>query len=182
MRESVGRMAGLINNVLDFARGRLGGGIPVEHAPDARLGDALAQVVGELRSTRPDRVIESDIVLDKVVTCDSARIAQLFSNLLGNALTHGDAKAPVRVRARTEGGRFELWVANRGAPIPPDAAERLFQPFTRASDRSADKGLGLGLWIASEIARAHSGTLQLSSTLDETRFTFRMPLQAPHRL
>ena len=122
-------------------------------------------------------MIESDSSLDKVVTCDSARIAQLFSNLLANALTHGDPAAPVRVRARTEGGAFRaLGGEPRARRSRRDAAERLFQPFTRASDRSGDKGLGLGLWIASEIARAHSGTLQLSSTADETRFTFRMPL------
>jgi len=175
MRESVGRMAGLISNVLDFARGRLGGGIPVNRTPDARLREALAQVIAELQSASPDRVIESDLALDQVVQCESARIAQLFSNLLANALTHGDPAAPVRVGARTDGAIFEIWVANRGAPIPPAAAERLFQPFTRASPHSGEKGLGLGLWIASEIARAHSGTLQVASAPDETRFTFRMP-------
>jgi sigma-B regulation protein RsbU (phosphoserine phosphatase) len=69
-----------------------------------------------------------------------------------------------------------LWVANQGTPIPAAAAERLFQPFTRSSARAGAQGLGLGLWIAAEVARAHEGTLQLASTADETRFTFRMPL------
>jgi signal transduction histidine kinase len=176
MRKSVGRMAGLIDNVLDFARGRLGGGIAVDRTPDAQLGEALAQVVSELRTAWPDRAIESDIVLQKPVSCDSARIAQLFSNLLANALTHGDPSGPVRAQARTDADTFELSVVNHGPPILGEAAERLFKPFTRASARSGGQGLGLGLYIASEIARAHAGTLQLASTRDETRFTFRMPL------
>jgi signal transduction histidine kinase len=176
MRQSVARMANLIDNVLDFARGRLGGGIPVTHEPDAKLAGALAQVVAELQTAWPGRVIEAELGLDRPVTCDSARIAQLFSNLVANALSHGDPGGPVRTRAFTDAGAFELWVANRGPPIPAAAAERLFEPFTRASGRSGGEGLGLGLYIASEIARAHAGTLKVVSTPDETRFTFRMPL------
>jgi signal transduction histidine kinase len=77
-----------------------------------------------------------------------------------------------------DGGVFELSVANLGEPIPPDTAERLFQPFTRANDTHGREGLGLGLYIASEIAHAHGGTLEVESSKDETRFTFRMPAQA----
>jgi signal transduction histidine kinase len=178
MRKSVTRMAGLVDNVLDLARGRLGGGIPVQQTRDAKLGDALAQVVAELRTAWPDRVIETSLVLDRPVTCDSARIAQLFSNLLANALTHGDPARPVRAQARTDADMFELSVGNYGPPIPAVAAARLFQPFTRASARAGEQGLGLGLYIASEIARAHDGSLDFVSVQDETRFTFRMPLRA----
>jgi signal transduction histidine kinase len=176
MRKSVVRMTGLIDNILDFARGQLGGGIPVDRIPDAKLADALSQVVAELRTAWPDRVIETHFALNGPIVCDSARVAQLFSNLLANALTHGDPSRPVRAEARTEVGTFELSVANHGTPIPAEAAARLFQPFTRASERAGEQGLGLGLHIASEIARAHAGTLHLASTPDETRFTFRMPL------
>ena len=176
IQKSVARMAGLIDDVLDLARGRLGGGIPVNRTTHANLRDVLAQVVAELGMSWPERVIEADFDLAGPVPCDSGRIAQLFSNLLANALIHGDPGGPVRVRARTEGEVFELSVANHGPPIPAEAAERLFQPFTRASVRSGEQGLGLGLYIASEIARAHAGTLDLASTADETRFTFRMPV------
>lgn len=175
MQQSVVRMAGLINNVLDLARGRLGGGIPVDYTPDARLADALTQVVAELRAAWSERVINTDLILDKPVTCDSARVAQLFSNLLANALSHGDPTGPVNAQAKTDSDIFELSVANNGPPISPETAGRLFQPFTRASVRAGEQGLGLGLYIASEIARAHAGTLQLTSTSEETRFTFRMP-------
>ena len=76
-----------------------------------------------------------------------------------------------------EGGEFELSVANLGEPIPPEALSRLFHPFYRVSAQDAAQGLGLGLYIASEIARAHGGTLEVASSAQETRFTFRMPLR-----
>lgn len=175
MQESVGRMAGLIDNVLDFARGRLGGGLTLNRNADEPLGPALEQVVAELRAAWPDRRIEAEIAPLDPVSCDRRRIAQLLSNLLGNALTHGAADQPVSVRAATQAGEFELSVANPGDPIPPATIERLFQPFFRASARPDHQGLGLGLYIASEIARGHAGTLDVTSTSEETRFTFRMP-------
>ena len=90
-------------------------------------------------------------------------------------MIHGNADSPVRVRASAREGQFELSVANAGQPIPPEANKRLFQPFYRVSD-GARQGLGLGLYIASEIARAHGGTLEVTSSAEETRFTFRMPI------
>lgn len=177
MQNSVRRMATLIDNVLDLARGRLGGGLPVRRDGGEQLGAALEQVIAELRAGWPERVIEADIVLTSPVDCDRGRIAQLLSNLLANALTHGAADRPVRVRASTEANQFELSVANAGNPIAPASLERLFQPFFRGSDRSSQQGLGLGLYIAAEIARAHGGTLDVSSTPEETRFTFTMPME-----
>jgi signal transduction histidine kinase len=178
IRRSAARMAGLIDNVLDFARGRLGGGLSLVRAADAGLEGVLEQVIAEMRTAWPDRDVDAEIVLSRPVVCDSARIAQLFSNLLGNALTHGDPAGPVRVRARSGDDGFELSVANLGEPIPPEVQARLFQPFSRASDRPGQQGLGLGLYIASEIARAHGGLLEVVSTAESTRFTFRMPMQA----
>ena len=169
-------MAGLIDNVLDFARGRLGGGFAVHRHLDPALREALEQVVAELRTAQPERRIDSDIALTQTISVDSRKIAQLFSNLVSNALTHGSDQAPVRVRARTEDGAFELSVANAGQPIPASTLSRLFHPFTRASARPMQEGLGLGLYIASEIAKAHDGALTVQSDPVETRFTFRMPL------
>ena len=101
-------------------------------------------------------------------------MAQLASNLLSNAVTHGSPDEPIRFNAETPGDRFVLWVANAGEPIPPEAMEQLFQPFFRAEARPSRQGLGLGLYIASEIARAHGGSLEVTSTEEETRFTFTM--------
>jgi signal transduction histidine kinase len=176
MEQSVARMSALIDNVLDFARGRLGGGIALNRATQA-LEPVLSQVIAELRTSFPANRIETDFDLTQQVDCDAGRIAQLFSNLLANALTHGAAGTPVRVCASTRADAFELSVANAGEPIPPNAINRLFQPFYRVSAEDARQGLGLGLYIASEIARAHGGRLDLISTPQETRFTFRMPLR-----
>jgi hypothetical protein len=175
IQRSAARMAGLIANVLDFARGRLGGGLPLELTEDAALGETLEQVVAEARAAWPGREVRCELRLARPVYCDPARVAQMFSNLLANALTHGDPGGPAWVSARSDEGGFELSVANLGEPIPPEKAALLFQPFARASDRPARQGLGLGLYIASEIARAHGGVLEVASAPEETRFTFRMP-------
>ena len=179
IQNSVKRMAELINNVLDLARGRLGGGLVLKRDAYEPLGPVLEQVIAELRTSFPDRVIEARIDLDEPVDCDRARIAQLLSNLLGNALLHGAADRPVSVQASTQQGLFELAVANSGDPIPPATKERLFQPYYRSSAVPDHQGLGLGLYIASEIARAHAGTLDVASTAKETCFTFRMPMKRP---
>jgi signal transduction histidine kinase len=172
---SAARMAGLIDNVLDFARGRLGGGLTVTLAIEPALDTMLEQVVTEMRTARPDRTIESDVKLTGPVLCDRVRIGQLLSNLLANALTHGDQGGPVSVRARSGDEGFELSVTNRGEPIPPGTMERLFQPFVRAPNQRDQGGLGLGLYIVSEIARAHGGRLEVESSPEQTRFTFRIP-------
>jgi len=119
--------------------------------------------------------VETVISLNAPVDCDRGRIAQLFSNLLGNALTYGSADQPVRVRASCDREHFELSVANAGEQIPLAAMEYLFHPFYRSKAHQHREGLGLGLYIAHEIAKAHGGTLEVESTPGETRFTFRMP-------
>jgi sigma-B regulation protein RsbU (phosphoserine phosphatase) len=106
----------------------------------------------------------------------------LVSNLLANALTYGTEEAPVRLAAAVTGERLTLSVANSGPPIPPAAMQRLFQPFVRGEVQPSQGGLGLGLHIASEIARAHGGELSASSCPQETRFTFTLPLTDPPRL
>jgi sigma-B regulation protein RsbU (phosphoserine phosphatase) len=177
MQTTVMRMSGLIDNVLDFARGRLGGGITLSRDANRPLQPVLQQVVDELRTAMPDRVIESDFRIAGPVNCDRSRIGQMVSNLLGNALTHGAPDKPVRIVASTDDGMFVLWIANAGEPIPEAAMTDLFQPFFRGTVRASLQGLGLGLHIASEIAKAHEGELAVTSTAEETRFTFRMPLR-----
>ena len=172
---SIVRMGSLIDNVLDFARGRLGTGIPLELRTDVSLSTVLEHVVSELRLGIPDRIIETDIDLPNPIKCDPSRISQLVSNLLGNALTHGSTSVPVRVHADSDGGILTIWVTNGGDPISPEAIERLFQPFFRGEVRHRQQGLGLGLYIASEIAKAHEGAVSVASSSEETRFTFRMP-------
>jgi phosphoserine phosphatase RsbU/P len=178
LETTVVRMASMIDNVLDFARGRLGGGITLERSAGKPLEPVLVQVVDELRMSAHGRIIETQFAIDRPVNCDRIRIGQLLSNLLGNATTHGSANKPVVVHAETREGLFELWVANVGEPIPPESIDKLFEPFFRGKVRASREGLGLGLYIASQIAKAHGGTLTVASGPDETRFTFSMPLVA----
>ena len=175
VQKSVMRMAGLVDNIMDFARGRLGGGLTVRRDSKAPLTPVLEQVIGELKLAWPAVVMETDIDIKEPVDCDRAKIGQLFSNLLGNAITHGDPEEPVSVTAKTQAdGTFELIVTNFGPPISDKAMANLFEPFSRG-DRPSQQGLGLGLFIASEIARAHAGTLTADSTPEETTFVFTMP-------
>jgi sigma-B regulation protein RsbU (phosphoserine phosphatase) len=174
MSGSTQRMASLIDNVLDFARGRLGGGLTLSLRP-ADLEPLLVQVVDELRSGASGRVIETDVYLPDLIMCDPGRIGQLVSNLVGNAITHGSDARPVQVSAKVRSGVFNLSVSNAGAPIPTAVMERLFQPFFRGEVRPSQQGLGLGLYIAWEIARAHGGELTVESSVEQTRFVFSLP-------
>lgn len=174
MNGSVERASALVDDLLDLARGSLGGGFAVERDADEPLTPVLEQVVAEIRKIAPERILEVAIDLEEPVYCDRGRIGQLASNLLANALTHGAIDQPIRFDAVTRAQRFELSVANGGTPISPEVRERLFQPFFRGANRPSRNGLGLGLYIASEIAKAHGGTLDVTSTQEQTRFTFSM--------
>jgi hypothetical protein len=162
VQDSTYRIKGLIDNILDFASGRLGGGIVLTRNDNEPLQDILTQVITELNVIWPERIIETRFNLTEPVNCDGRRIAQLFSNLLGNALTHGKADAPVTVKAASTAGEFILAISNSGNKIPDAVVDRLFQPF---------------LYIASAIARAHGGTLTVCSTDEETCFTLQMPVK-----
>lgn len=176
MEGSVVRATGLIDNVLDFARGRLGGGLTLTRDASEPLEPVLRQVVAELRSIAPDQPLEAAYALQDPIDCDRVRIGQLLSNLLGNALTHGARGEPVRIVAETRNGELAIAVSNGGQPIPAHTLPNLFEPFYRGSSGKANEGLGLGLHIASEIARAHGGSLTVRSDRRETCFTFVMPL------
>jgi signal transduction histidine kinase len=177
MKASLSRMAGLVENVMDLARARLGGGIVLILDPSRDIALTLNQVIEELRAAQPDRVIETHFNLEMPIAVDHQRLAQMFSNLLANALTHGAENTPVRVWALTTQDGFMLQVANAGEPISDALMEKLFQPFHRGDANPHMGGLGLGLYIASEIARAHGGTISVASDEAETRFTFAMPRQ-----
>ena len=178
VQSSTTRMAGLVDNVMDFARGRLGGGLTLDRNAAEPIEPVLRQVVAELQASAPDQVIETCFAIALPVDCDPRRVGQLLSNLLGNALTHGARGAPVRVGAMTTDNCFEIFVANTGDAIPPFMLESIFEPFSRGALRPSRQGLGLGLYISYKVAEAHGGTLDVVSTSAETRFTFRMPLHS----
>ncbi len=172
--DSATRMADLINSIMDLARCRFGDGLALDRAP-VDLEPVLRGVIAELVTAMPDRVVETHFALPREIDCDRTRFAQLVSNLLSNAMTYGLPERPIRVHAADGPDGLTLSVANSGKPIPPADLARIFQPFHRGAGRPSQQGLGLGLYIAHEIATAHDGRLEVASTSNETCFTFRMP-------
>jgi signal transduction histidine kinase len=169
------RMSSLVDDVVDFTRGRMGGGIPMNATETHEFEQQVRHVIAELQDLHPERSIVSDIAFDGSVFCDTKRIAQLLSNLLVNALNYGAADQPVRVVARNPERGLFLSVSNAGTPITEEKMFALFQPFRRGKNASMNGGLGLGLYIASEIARSHGGVLSVTSSDEATTFTFSMP-------
>jgi signal transduction histidine kinase len=179
IRESSQRMSRLVEDVMDFARAKLGGGIGLSLSLIDDLPVTLGHIVSELESAYPERVIRFSADECTGVFCDRERIGQLLSNLLANALSHGDAGEPVDVSLRRTEAGLVLSVTNRGTPIPAEMLALLFRPYWRGPTGHPRTGLGLGLYIVSEIARAHGGTLEVSSSREAgTTFTFTLKSSA----
>lgn len=173
---SARRATKLVDDVLDFARGSLGRGIPVNIEPCPDLEDALRHVISEVQSVHPDRTIQSSIGDLHSVHCDRERVAQLLSNLVANAVAHGDPDGPIEINAQINEGQFVLSVNNQGL-IAEDALPHLFRPYSRPASATPQTGLGLGLYIASQIAQSHGGKLDVVSTGQQgTTFTFSLPV------
>jgi len=174
------RMSRLIEDLMDFARSRLGSGIGVSLAQIEDLPAALGDVIAELRDTNPGRTLLENIAVSGPVYCDRERVQQLLSNLLGNALTHGASDLPVAVDVWVEDDTLVLTVSNGGAPIAPENQARIFDPYWRPSSSRQGSGLGLGLYICSQIVKEHGGSLKVSSSAEAgTRFVARLPAQSP---
>ena len=129
-----------------------------------------------MRTIAPEREIDAKFSIEEPLDCDRVKIGQLASNLLSNAVTHGAPDMPITFHAQTTPTDFQLSVANGGPPLDEQTQRKLFQPFFRGSERRSQNGLGLGLFIVSEIAKAHGGTIEVASTEQETRFVFSMPI------
>ncbi|MFC0696915.1 GAF domain-containing sensor histidine kinase [Paraburkholderia humisilvae] len=176
LKRTVARMTRLIDDVMDFARGRLGGGIALSLQSIADLSSRWQAVVDELRDANPGRRIVCDIANASPVRGDPGRLQQLLSNLLGNALVHGAEDTPVIVRVTQDAAHVVLTVSNDGNPIPEHLQRRVFEPYWRPPSSAPGGGLGLGLFICKQIVEAHSGTLEVCSTAERgTCFTVRIP-------
>lgn len=171
----VTRMDGLINDVLDFARGRLGGGIPISLRESDTLQADLERVAAEVAIATGREDIDVQMRIEGSVVCDPGRLSQLLANLLTNAVQHGERSLPVTLRVHAASNRLTLDVHNAGC-IAPDRLSTIFNPFSREKGELPRPGLGLGIYIASEIAKSHGGILDVvSSESAGTVFTFRMP-------
>ena len=176
------RMARMIEQILDLARTRTGGGLEV-HPANVELCGMLTGIVNELRTAHPGRSIELECSPPVEGSWDRDRLEQVFSNLLGNAIHHGDAGGPVRIQAREEEGAVRVDVHNLGSPVPQELLPVLFSPFRRgdtASRTTKTAGLGLGLYISHEIVGRHGGKLEVQSNASEgTTFRVTLPRVTP---
>ena len=176
------RMSRLIEDALDLVRVRAGGGIQV-HPEAMNLGEVVGRIVDEQRLAHPDRQLHYEHSGDLAGSWDAERIAQVGSNLIGNALHHGVEGSPVTIAAHGSASGVVLSVSNKGN-IAPDVLPHIFDPFrgTRDRDRGRHGGLGLGLYIVQQIVIAHGGRIEvLTGTNDTTTFTVEFPhmLAAP---
>lgn len=178
---SARRMAHMVTQLLDLTRSRLAGGITIERAP-TDLSALVTTVVDELHAAFPGRVIDWEPPGRGIGEWDGERLAQVVSNLIGNAIVHGDPDRPIVVRF-VEGSAHAvvLAVQNYGPTIPPELLPTLFDPYRRGDAREAQsKGLGLGLFIAQQIVTAHGGRIDVRSTPDEgTTFRVTLPRTEP---
>jgi signal transduction histidine kinase len=171
---SAHRISALVDDVVDFTRGRMGGGIALELRREDDLHLAFEQVVQELRGVYPERRIDAWLQPVPTLLCDRGRMGQMLSNLLNNALVHGDPAHPVEVQVQYVDDVFQLTVTNAGPRIPDEVLRQLFKPFWRGSVKVARDGLGLGLFIVSEIARSHGGTIDVVTSDAATSFIYKV--------
>ncbi|HEY2749438.1 MAG TPA: ATP-binding protein [Polyangia bacterium] len=175
------RMTEMIRTILDFTQVRFHGALPVWPEP-TDLGEIARAIVDELRAAEPERAVELEVRGDARGRWDPARLGELMSNLVGNALEHGAAGEPVRVIIDVVGDELWLRVHNGGSAIAPALREALFEPFRRGEAQSGavrSRGLGLGLYIVRQIVLAHGGAINVdSSDGDGTTFTVRLPRAA----
>ncbi|WP_175687179.1 sensor histidine kinase [Burkholderia anthina] len=175
---SGGRMQGLLDDLCDFNRTQLGLGINI--APRTiDLARVLADVVDELRAAHPDREISTDVCGDLRGDWDDRRLQQMLSNLMNNAIKYGTPDTAVRVVATVANSDVLVEIGNSGSAMDRPTLDRIFDPLQRGKDHPEktgdDMGLGLGLFIASEIAKAHRGRIDARSDQTETIFSVRLP-------
>ena len=169
----VNRIQHIVADLLDLAREREGAGIRIEPKP-MDLRETCQQIIEELEGIAGDRKITFDCEVDGHGAWDEHRILQALSNLASNAVQHGKPGSPVRVRLAGDEQRVAVEVHNEGT-IPDELLPRLFEPFRSAEQLNRGAGLGLGLFIANAIARAHGGGLEVDSSDGATMFRLVLP-------
>lgn len=180
--DSTMRVTRIVGDLLDVTRARFGAGLPVARAP-MDMGAVSRQLIDEILVANPTRIINLEISGDVNGAWDKARIGQVLSNLLGNAIQYSFKDSPIDVVVKGSAEAVILSVHNLGVPIPPEKISNLFDALTRASldegEHPESFNLGLGLYITEEIVVSHGGTVEVRSTeKDGTTFTARFPRAA----
>lgn len=168
------RLTDMVNDILDFARGRLGVPMPITRMP-ANLGFIAREVVSEVQAAIAGCRVEFRTEGDLSGDWDAKRLKQVVANLLINAIQHGTGDR-VTLTVKSDDTSAVLEVHNQGPPIPAELLPCMFDPLVRGSHSSGDHGLGLGLFIADEIISAHNGTIAVTSSQETgTTFVVRLP-------
>ena len=175
---STRRMSNMVSQLLDLTRIRLGNGIAIESKP-TDPATVVSEVIDEMKLSHPGRDIDWKGCDGERYMLDPDRFAQIVSNLVGNALQHGDASSTIAVQLSTGRTAIGLVVHNHGPPIPPVLLPVLFDPFRDTADRGSNSGLGLGLFITQHIVLAHGGSIDVQSTAEEGT-TIAVTLPARH--
>jgi signal transduction histidine kinase len=179
IEEAAARMKRMIADVLDFARSHLGGGIPAVPKPDD-MAEICRAVRDEVAAAHPDRPITIDVRGDLRGSFDRDRVMQALANLLDNAIQHGSGEIEVRAREAPDRHAVVTEVTSHGPAIPPPVLEHLFEPFAHGEGEPRS-GLGLGLYIVEQIALAHGGHCEVTSSRAGTTFTIRWPRASRRR-
>jgi signal transduction histidine kinase len=171
---AIDRMGGMLDQLYDLARSRIGDGIAIQSVP-GDLGELIGTVVQEAELRGKGIPLELAVDGDARGTWDLTRVSRIAANLIANALQHGDKAAGIRVAVDGHDPNAVTFSVTNGGVIPPDLLPTIFEPFRRGNT-SSHKGLGLGLYIVREIALVHGGTVDVTSTpATGTRFTVQLP-------
>ncbi len=182
MFNSAKRMSRLVNDLIDFTRTHLGPGIPIR-TKSGDLVKVCKDVVNEMRTFHSEMQIDIHAPPRLEAQFDDNRIAQMLSNLVGNAIQYGAPDLPVSIDLRYDDSNAFISINNHGATIAPDKRNSIFDPMVCIasavqSDASDRTSLGIGLFISREIAQAHGGSIGVeSNAVDGTTFTVTLPLQ-----
>jgi signal transduction histidine kinase len=170
----------MIGDLLDYTRTRLGAGMPVSPTT-IELSSLCRELCDEFRTAHPDRVIRFQTDGEQTGEWDADRLRQAISNLLGNAVQHGAQNAPIDLKLTGETSDVVIVVHNGGPPIPPGELNRIFEPLVRGASTEHPQhnrpgSIGLGLYIAREVARSHGGRIDVTSSQESgTAFTIHLP-------
>lgn len=169
------RMSALVENVLDFSRSHLGEGIMLKRQTTNNFGKSVEQLLREIKIAHPEQEIIKDFQLESPVNCDVARMDQVISNLLLNAILHGEPGKPVYLNVKSNAEELCIEVINEGNSANLVDFEKMREPFYQSGQELTKKGLGLGLYIISRIVKAHGGTFNLDAHQRLIKFSVAIP-------
>jgi signal transduction histidine kinase len=180
-KQSIASISDMITDLLEYTRTRLGRGIEVN--PAAGNFAALCQeTFDQVCAAYPQRMLIAEIPAEVFTSFDAPRMRQVLTNLLSNAVQHGDAAFPVVLSVQDDARQVTMVVRNQGTPIPPDAMQVIFNPLVQVAVKESEPherpatSLGLGLYIAREIVAGHGGTIAVTSSADQgTAFSVHLP-------